>query len=114
MLRRNAEQIYAKASMMHMRTGRLDEAILNMRKAEDAIEKGYPIRQVREYQRRAAVALRRTQADLSGRTLDVSGKGAAVKQNDDSFYAGAAEEAPAEYRDLVAEYFRALSESEEE
>jgi len=114
LLRRNAEQIYAKASMMHLRTGRLDEAILNMRKAEDAIENGYPIRQLREYQRRAAVALRRTQAALSGRVLDVTAKGVADKQNPDSFYAGAAEEAPGEYRDLVAEYFRALSESEEE
>lgn len=110
MLRRNAEQLYAKASMSHVRTGSLDDAIRLMKTAEDAMTAGQPIREVREYQRRAAAALRRTQAELG------PGVYTAVAENErtgpaiEDQVAGAADDAPAEYRDLVADYFRSLSE----
>lgn len=110
MLRRNAEQLYAKASMSHVRTGSLDDAIRQMQSAEDAMRAGQPIREVREYQRRAAAALRRTQAELGpGVYTSVAEDGRSGPPMEDQV-AGAADDAPAEYRDLVADYFRSLSE----
>ncbi len=109
MLRRNAEALYAKASMMHIRTGSLDEAVEFMRQAEDALKKGYNIREVREYQRRAIAALKKTQMELSGmagtENID-DGSAPAVQVSE---VAGAADEAPARYKDLVSEYYKSLS-----
>ncbi len=108
MLRRNAETIYAQASLNHLRTGKLDEAIRYMRHAEEAIEQGLPIRQVREFQRRAAAALLQTRADLdAGVSGDALGAQTASGAPDEAV-ASTPDEAPPIYRDLVAEYFKHL------
>ncbi len=108
MLRRSTEQLYARANSMHIKTGVIDEAIMEMRRAEEAIINGRSMQQVAEHQRRAAAALRRTQADLSGTTSALPPQERRVMA-DDSRFAGAMEEAPSAYRDLVAEYYRALA-----
>ena len=41
-----------------------------MQQAEDAIAKGYPIQQVREFQRNAVTALKKSQTELSGTVMD--------------------------------------------
>lgn len=109
MLRRNAEALYAKASMLHIRTGSLDEAVEAMRQAEDALKRGYSIREVREYQRRAVAALKKTQMELSGvgsvESID-DGSSPVIQVSE---VAGGADEAPARYRDLVSEYYKSLS-----
>lgn len=109
MLRRNAEALYAKASMLHIRTGSLDEAVEAMKQAEEAIKKGYSIREIREYQRRAVAALKKTQMELSGvggvESID-DGSAASVQVSE---VAGAADAAPARYKDLVSEYYKSLS-----
>lgn len=109
MLRRNAEALYAKASMLHIRTGSLDEAVEHMRMAEEAMKKGYSIREIREYQRRSIAALKKTQMELAGVTSTESiddGSQAAIQATE---VAGASDEAPARYKDLVSEYFKSLS-----
>ena len=107
-LRKRAEELYAKATLGHVRTGDLDEAVLNMGRAEEAMKKGYPISQVREWQRRAAAALKRTQAGLEGETyagnLHLEEQPAGL----DPAFATSPDDAPAEYRDLVSEYFKSL------
>ena len=108
MLRRNAEALYAKASLMHIRTGALDDAIEEMRHAEDAMSAGR-IQQVREFQRRAVVALKRTATELGAGVMTESVDLGDLKAPVQEQVAGVADEAPANYRDLVAEYFKSLS-----
>ncbi len=111
MLRRNAETIYAKASLRHIRTGELDAAIYHMRQAEDALAQGRPIRQVRELQQKAVGALKQTKTELGGGFSEIAlPESQQHEQADDDQLSSAADEAPARYRDLVSEYFKALSE----
>ena len=109
MLRRNAEAVYAKASLMHVQTRSLEEAVGNMRHAEEAMAGG-KIRQVREFQQRAVVALKKTMTELNPgagtEAIDVARGTVPVEEQ----VAGVADEAPSNYRDLVAEYFKSLSE----
>lgn len=107
MLRRNAEALYAKASLLHIRTGSLDEAVEFMRLAEDGMKKNFNIREVQEYQRRAIAALRKTQMELGGQAEDIGDGNAAEVAP--AQIAGGAEEAPARYKDLVSEYFKSLT-----
>ncbi len=111
LLRRQAEALYARASMAHIRTGSLEDAVRAMQQAEEAIRRGMPIREVREFQRRAVEALARTRAELdAGLYTPVPPTGAAPPPIG-ADEAAPAEAAPPAYRDLVAEYFRSLSEA---
>jgi len=110
LLRRQAEALYARASMAHVRSGSLDEAVRAMQQAEDALRQGAPIREVREFQRRAVEALARTRAELEGGIFTpIPQRGAPPPIGADE--AAPADAAPPAYRDLVAEYFRSLSEA---
>ena len=70
---------------------------------------GNRIEQVREFQKRSIAALRKTQAELGAgvmaETIELDQTKAPVEEQ----VAGAADEAPSNYRDLVAEYFKSLS-----
>ncbi len=110
MLRRNAEALYAKASMAHIRTGSLDEAVRAMRQAETAMRRGDSIREVRELQRRAAAALSQTQGEMGPGVFTPVPASAVAAPMVDAQEASTAEDAPPAYRDLVSEYFRSLSE----
>ena len=110
MLRRNADALFAKASLSHLRTGSLDEAARYMRDAEVAIQKGLPIREVREFQRKAVAALKRTQAELQAGGATQIGTGRAAQNQDDQM-ASSADDSPPAYRDMNSEYFKALSEA---
>ncbi|MCX7819488.1 MAG: hypothetical protein N2652_09845 [Kiritimatiellae bacterium] len=110
MLRRQAEALYAKASLAHVRTGSLEDAVRAMQQAEDALRRGAPIREVREFQRRAVEALARTRAELDGGLYTPVPQPAAAPPPMGADEATAADAAPPAYRDLVAEYFRSLSE----
>ncbi len=110
MLRRNADALFAKASLSHLRTGSLDEAARYMRDAEVAIQKGLPIREVREFQHKAVAALKRTQAELQAGGATQLPTGRNSRPQDDQL-ASAADDSPPAYRDLNSEYFKALSEA---
>lgn len=109
MLRRNAQALYARSELSHVRTGSLDEAIRWMQQAEDAIAKGYPIQQVREFQRRAVASLKKTQTELGGTVMDSADSAAPGRPPIDEQLAGVRDEAPAAYRELVSAYFKSLS-----
>jgi hypothetical protein len=81
-----------------------------MKQAADTIAKGLPIDAVREHHRRAVSALKRARTELSqGVSVGISEEPG--DQVVDDVVAGAPDEAPAAYRDLVAEYFRSLNDS---
>jgi len=109
MLRRNAQAIYARAQLSHVRTGSLDEAIRHMQQAETAIANGSSIRQVREFQRLAVAALKKTQTEIGADVITEVDWNAAAPTLEDDQLAGARDEAPANYRELVSEYFKTLS-----
>ncbi|MDP2990504.1 MAG: hypothetical protein Q8O57_08075 [Kiritimatiellota bacterium] len=109
MLKRNAQALYARSELSHVRTGSLDEAIRWMQQAEDAIAKGYPIQQVREFQRRAVTALKKSQTELGGAVMDSADATAPAAPPIDDQLAGVRDEAPTAYRELVSEYFKSLS-----
>ena len=111
-LRRQAEALYAKASMGHLRTGQLGTAVNHMRQAEDALNSGVPIRQVREYQRRAVGALQATKADLDAGLANVSLGKAARAGSPGSGVSAGTDEAPAGYQEMVSEYFKAVGTQE--
>lgn len=114
MLRRQADAIYAQASLRHIRTGSLGDAAYRMRQAEDALAAGKPMREVRELQRKAVGSLKRTQAELGGAIAETSfGRGGDAENTVEERMAPSADEAPPRYRDLVSEYFKALSEGEQ-
>ena len=109
MLRRNAEAIYARATMLHIRTGSLDEAVQAVKNAEEAMRSGKSIERVREFQRRASVALEKAQTDLAGGYYAEALPASATGPEVDEQLTGVPDEAPSDYRDLVAEYFKSLS-----
>jgi hypothetical protein len=109
MLKRNAQALYARSELAHVRTGSLDEAIRWMQRAENAMAKGFPIQQVREFQRNAVTALKKSQTELGGAAMDSADTSAPAAPPIDEQLAGARDEAPAAYRELVSEYFKSLS-----
>ena len=109
MLKRNAQALYARSELSHVRTGSLDEAIRWMQQAEGAIAKGYPIQQVREFQRNAVTALKKSQTELGGAVMNSAEATAPAAPPIDDQLAGVRDEAPTAYRALVSEYFKSLS-----
>ncbi len=102
---------HVKASLMNLRTDSLSEAAHHMRQASDAISHGLPILEVREYQRRAVASLKRAKTELdSGVVTSIDEGPAPAAPLEDATDEGN-DEAPPTYRDLVAEYFKSLSES---
>ncbi|NLB59559.1 MAG: hypothetical protein GX806_00525, partial [Lentisphaerae bacterium] len=109
MLRQQAQAIYAQAQLAHIRTGSLDEAIRHMQQAENAIQQGTSIQQVREFQRLAILALKKTQTELGTETMIVMESGLLPPVVAEDQLAGTRDEAPVNYRQLVSEYFKQLS-----
>lgn len=112
LLRRQADAVYARAALQHLRTGSMDKAIQHMRQAEDAMNSGMPIRQVREFQRRAAIALKQTRTELNSGFAETPPLDAQVERTSDDQVASTSDEAPAKYRGLVSDYFKKLSEQQ--
>lgn len=108
MLKRNAQALYAKAELANVRTGSLDEAVRWMQQAEDALARGASNQQVREFQKRAIGALKKTQTELNADVMPEEMDMLHTAPPIDDQLAGARDEAPANYRDLVSEYFKAL------
>jgi hypothetical protein len=110
-LRREAEQLYAKASLAHVRIGSMNDVVRFMRQAEASIAEGRPQREIAEHRRLAVQALKRTRAEIEGGAWSMPiGDGGVRPALPEGAVAGGVDAAPAEYRALVAEYFKALSE----
>ena len=111
MLRRKAEALYAEASLLHVRTGALDEAIRHLRTAEDAARAGRPISEIKEHQRLAQQALRKTQADLEGSVTVQSGEANGQKSDrpaPEQKMSGTVDEAPENYQGMVSDYYKSI------
>jgi hypothetical protein len=104
------QALYVKASLLNLRTDSLQSAAHHMWQAADAVARGYPIQQVKEQRRQALAAMKKARTELTAGTIDVLEQRVAVSPLDDSMAANT-DQAPAQYRDLVAEYYKSLSES---
>ncbi len=107
LMARQAEAMYAKASMKNVRVDSLKDAAHQLRQAEDAVAKG-DIGQVREFRKMAITSLTRAEAKLSeGPTGAMEAKGSTGAL--DNVIESGPDQAPPKYRDKVAEYYKALN-----
>ncbi len=109
LLAKQADAIYAQASLQKVKAGSLVEAAHHLRQASDAVADGR-IQQVSEFRNLAVSALRKAQIELdagpSG-SVDITKKPDIV----DSFTGGGPDLAPRQYRDAVSDYYKLLNES---
>ena len=109
LLAKQADAVYAKASLKKIRVGSLREAAHHLRQSGDAVARG-DIGQMREFRELAVSSLRRARAELSaGSSGGLEVEGTADILGD--VVEGGPDLAPAAYRDRVAEYYRALNEA---
>jgi hypothetical protein len=108
-LARLADTIYAKAQLNGLRIPPgFNHARENMNRAAEAGRAGN-IRQMREFQERAIQDLIQAQANLDvGVAGAAMGAGSGEIRPPDAAVASTPDEAPAEFRDLVSDYFKAI------
>jgi hypothetical protein len=108
LLKKRADALYAAASLEHVRTGALDEAIMHLRDAEDAEAQGKPMEEVREYRRLAREALQKSQMELQpgAATESIDAQGAQKAATEE--VSAAADEAPAAYQQMVSDYYKSI------
>lgn len=109
MMARQADAVYAKASLKNIRLDDLKSAAHHLRQAADAEAKG-DILQLREQQKVAVSSLRRAQADLQAGpngAIEVGGHAGVLNDVIES----GPDQAPAQYRDQVSDYYKALNDA---
>jgi hypothetical protein len=111
LLKKKADALYAAASLQHVRTGALDEAIMHLRDAQDAEEQGKPMEEVREYRRLAREALQKSQVELQGGAATESIDAQETHKANTQEVAGAADEAPAAYQQMVSDYYKSINDA---
>ena len=107
LMAREADAIYAKASMKNVRVDELKDAAHHLRQSADAIAKG-DIQQVKEHRRIAVTSLQRAKAHLEAGTSSAMDTGGASGSIDDVIESGP-DQAPPQFRDRVSEYYKALN-----
>lgn len=107
LMARQADAVYAKASMKNIRVDSLKEAAHHLRTAADAVAKG-DIQQVKEQRRLAAAALRRAQAELESGPSGAMQETGSAGVLDNVIHSGP-DSAPPTYRGQVADYYKALN-----
>ena len=109
LMAKKADAMYAKASMKNVRVDSLKDAAHQLHQAADTIAKGN-IEQAREFRKMAASSLTRAQAQLqAGPSGAMEAKGSAGALDD--MVESGPDLAPPQYRDKVAEYYKALNEA---
>ncbi len=107
LMARQADALYAKASMKNVRVDSLKDAAHQIRQSADAIAKG-DIQQVRELRKMAISSLTRAEAKLAAGpsgAMEAKGSTGAL----DNVVESGPDQAPPKYRDKVAEYYKALN-----
>jgi hypothetical protein len=107
LMARQADALYAKASMKNVRVDSLKNASHELRQAADAIAKGN-IEQMREFRKMAISSLTRAAANLSAAPsggMEAKGNTGALE----SMIESGPDQAPPKYRGKVAEYYKALN-----
>jgi len=103
-----ADAMYAKASTQNVRADSLRDAAHHLRQANDAVARGN-IGQLKEHRKAAIAALKRAKSDIDAAmtgSFNLDAKPSFI----DDVVEGGPDQAPAKYRDLVAEYYKALNE----
>lgn len=109
LMAKQADAMYAKASMKNVRSDSLKEAAHHLRQSADAIANGN-IAQMKEFRKLAVSSLQRAKAELAaGPAAGFEAEGAPGILYD--VVAGGPDLAPPKYRDLVAEYYKTLNDS---
>ena len=104
---RQADALYAKASMKNIRVDSLKDAAHELHQSADAVAKGN-IEQMREFRKMAVSNLTRAKAELSaGPSGAMEAKGSTGALN--NVVESGPDQAPPKYRDKVAEYYKALN-----
>jgi hypothetical protein len=111
LLKKRADALYAAASLQHVRTGALDEAVMHLRDAQDAEEQGKPMEEVREYRRLAREALQKSQVELQGGATTESIDAQETHKAGTQEVSGAADEAPAAYQQMVSDYYKSINDA---
>jgi hypothetical protein len=104
---RQADALYAKASMKNVRVDSLKNAAHELRQSADAIARGN-IEQMREFRKMAISSLTRAATNLAAGpsgAMDAKGSTGAL----DNVIESGPDQAPPKYRDKVAEYYKALN-----
>lgn len=107
LMARQADALYARASMKNVRVDSLKAAAHELRQASDAIAKGN-IEQMREFRKMAVSSLSRATANLSAApssAMEAKGTTGVL----DSMIQTGPDNAPPKYRTKVAEYYKALN-----
>jgi len=108
-LRRNTQKLYSKALLLYLPTGELDNAILLMQKAEEALARG-DMTGFTSLQRRIVRSLDNTKRRLNGESTVAVDPWLKVPSDMKEEIMGARdEEIPAEYESLVSEYYKAIA-----
>ena len=107
LMARQADALYAKASMKNVRVESLQNASHELRQAADAIAKGN-IEQMQEFRKMAISSLSRAAANLSiapSSAMEATGTTGAL----DNMIQSGPDYAPPKYRSKVADYYKALN-----
>jgi len=107
LMARQADALYAKASMKNVRVDSLKNAAHELRQSADAIAKGN-IEQMREFRKMAISSLSRAATNLAAGpsgAMDAKGSTGAL----DNVIESGPDQAPPKYRDKVADYYKALN-----
>ena len=107
LMARQADALYAKASMKNVRVDSLKAAAHELRQSADAVAKG-DIQQMREFRKMAISSLSRAATNLSAGpsgAMEAKGTTGAL----DNVIESGPDQAPPKYRDKVAEYYKALN-----
>ena len=107
LMARQADALYAKASMKNVRVDSLKTAAHELRQAADSVAKGN-IEQMREHRKLAISSLSRATANLSAApsgAMEAKGTTGAL----DNMIESGPDHAPPKYRAKVAEYYKALN-----
>jgi hypothetical protein len=107
LMARQADALYAKASLKNVRVDSLKAAAHELKQASDAVAKGN-IEQMREFRKMAISSLSRAAANLSAApsgAMEAKPTAGAL----DSMIQSGPDHAPPKYRGKVAEYYKALN-----
>jgi hypothetical protein len=108
-MKRNAESLYTKASLLYLPTGEMDEALLLMQKAEEQAKLG-DMQGFSETQRRIVHALRNTQKGLDGEeTVALDPRLKLPKHIKEEMVDTGDEPIPPEFEKLVSDYYKAIA-----
>ena len=109
LMARQADAMYAKASLKNIRVDDLKNGAHHLRQAADAEVKG-DIGQLREQRKMAVSSLRRAKAELEAGPTGAMEVGGSAGVLDDVIESGP-DHAPPQYRDQVSDYYKALNDA---